>query len=117
MQTHEIILATLITACVSWTIAQEEIFREVRQWLQQTSTGASWWIRKVAYLPTCHYCFSHWVAAWAVWTLGLSWVYWLPIVWGANHSMTLYGLLRQQQKKCSWEAMIKEQQCEASRSR
>jgi len=54
----------LPTACVSWTVTHEEVFREPREWLVQCSrTGRAWWQRKLCYMLTCEYCFSHYVAA------------------------------------------------------
>ena len=52
-------------ACVTWTVTQEEIFRELREWLKafQDRHRDSLWRQKLAYMPTCCYCFSHYVAA------------------------------------------------------
>lgn len=111
-----VLIAVLIVACVTWTITQEEIFKEVRAWLISKSDGAGWLTRKALYLPTCHYCFSHYIAA-LVFTLTftgplrISWIWYFPVVWMANHSMTLYGFLRQLQKRCSYEAKEREYQC------
>lgn len=50
-------------ACLVWTFTQEEIFREFRDTLKtyQREHGDSFWRKKLAYLPTCPYCFSHYV--------------------------------------------------------
>ena len=49
-------------ACVSRTVAFEEIFREPREWcLRQSRTCRRLFTRKFFYLFTCEYCFSHWV--------------------------------------------------------
>lgn len=52
-------------ACVVWTVTQEELFREMRESLAgyQRRMKDSLIRRKLAYLPTCPYCFSHYVAA------------------------------------------------------
>jgi membrane protein required for beta-lactamase induction len=65
---EELVFAVLLAipvACVTWTFTQEELFREVREFLQalQRRHRDSWWRRKLAFLPTCPYCFSHYVAA------------------------------------------------------
>jgi hypothetical protein len=46
-------------------VTKEEIFRELREYCKRRSTCANTArvIRKAFYLPTCEYCFSHWVAA------------------------------------------------------
>jgi hypothetical protein len=60
-----ILLAALPVACIAWTVTQEEIFRELREWLcaRHEDRRLAWWKRKAAYVPTCHFCFSHYVAA------------------------------------------------------
>lgn len=51
-------------ACLTWTVTQEEIFAGVRRTLAgyRSRHNASWWSRQIAYVPTCPYCFSHYVA-------------------------------------------------------
>ena len=55
------------------------------------------------YLFTCEYCFSHYVAALALWVFHLSLLYagwrgylaaWLALVWIANVYMSLFNRLR-----------------------
>jgi hypothetical protein len=54
----------LPTACVSWTITREDVFRDSRDWFAERSrTCRRWWQRKLCYVWTCEYCFSHYVAA------------------------------------------------------
>jgi hypothetical protein len=50
-------------ACISWTLTREEITREVREYLVMERSNPENGIltRKVCYLLTCHYCFSHYV--------------------------------------------------------
>ena len=49
-------------ASVAWTVTHEEIFREPRQYCQeQSETAGSYLRRKFFYVPTCEYCFSHYV--------------------------------------------------------
>jgi hypothetical protein len=57
-------LLPLAIGCVSWTITHEEIFREPRDYCQQRSrTCRTLLARKLFYIPTCEYCFSHYVTA------------------------------------------------------
>lgn len=49
-------------ASVAWTVTHEEIFREPREYCQNQSQSASGLLRrKFFYIPTCEYCFSHYV--------------------------------------------------------
>jgi hypothetical protein len=50
-------------ASVSWTLTKEEIAREPREYLarQAKDPGNGWLLRKLCYVPTCYYCFSHYV--------------------------------------------------------
>ena len=63
------LLLAMPVACLAWTITQEEVFHELREILKayQERHKESFWRRKLAYLPTCPYCFSHYVAALFVW--------------------------------------------------
>jgi hypothetical protein len=59
------LLLGLPVACVAWTVTREEVFKEFREslGLYQKRHRNSLWRQKLAYLPTCPYCFSHYVAA------------------------------------------------------
>ncbi len=49
-------------ASVAWTVTHEEIFREPREYChEQSQTARSLLSRKFFYIPTCEYCFSHYV--------------------------------------------------------
>ena len=102
-------ILALPVACVSWTLAREEIFREPRDWLTACSeTAKHWWQRKLCYAFTCEYCLSHYVAAafvalteyqlllpdWRGFLLG-----WLSTVAVANVYMSAYSRLRVEIKK------------------
>ena len=91
-------------ACVSWTVTHEEVFRELREWFSYRSKHArSLYERKLLYLLTCEYCFSHYVSAAFIalckyqllipgWRGYL--IAWLSLVWVANTYMSLFGRLR-----------------------
>jgi hypothetical protein len=96
-------------ACLAWTVTQEEIFKEPRQYcITQAQQGRRVLQRKFFYLFTCEYCFSHYVALFFLvltdfklflfdWRGYL--IAWFALVWLANIYMSLFGLLRQDIKK------------------
>ena len=96
-------------ACISWTVTHEEIFKEPREWcVKRSKNDKTILSRKVFYLFTCEYCFSHYVTIafltlcnyklllndWCGYILaGFS------LVFIANVYMSLFALLRQAIKK------------------
>jgi hypothetical protein len=100
-----IFLLALTVACIAWTVTNEEVFREVREYCQRKSKNhPKWYCRKFFYLPTCHYCFSHYVTLGVLLVTGQKLVLdnfyghvlaFFAIVWVANVYMTLYAILRQ----------------------
>lgn len=91
-------------ACVAWTVTHEQVFAEFHDWCvdrsRQAGTLAA---RKFFYLFTCEYCFSHYVAAGAVWITGFrllmdgwrgAFIAWFTLVWVANVYMSLFVRLR-----------------------
>lgn len=97
------ILAAVV-ACISWTVTQEEVFREPREHCKKLSLQCRLVAyRKFFYLFTCEYCFSHYVAASLVWVTGYHLLYpdWrgvvvalFTLVWVSNIYMSLFRLLR-----------------------
>ena len=91
-------------ASVAWTVTHEEVFRELRDWCAARSTSCRNLVsRKLFYLFTCEYCFSHWVTAvFLVITryklLFDDWRGYLiagfSLVWLANVYMSFFGRLR-----------------------
>lgn len=96
-------------AFIAWTVTQEELFREPRDYCIGQSKKASHLARrKLFYLFTCEYCFSHYVTLVAVIFTGFKLL--LPdwrgyiiagfaLVWVANCYMNIYAFLRQGIKK------------------
>jgi hypothetical protein len=96
-------------ACISWTVTHEEIFKEPREWcVKHSKNDRTILSRKVFYLFSCEYCFSHYVTIaflilcnyklllndWRGYILaGFS------LVFIANVYMSLFALLRQAIKK------------------
>jgi hypothetical protein len=99
-----LLLLALATACVSWTVTHEEIFREPREFCKNKSERCGrLYQRKFFYLFTCEYCFSHYVAAlFLVLTqfqmLCRGWrgyvIAELALVWIANVYMSAFNRLR-----------------------
>jgi hypothetical protein len=49
-------------ACVAWTVTHEDVFREPREYCKRKSEECRKLLeRKLFYLFTCEYCFSHYV--------------------------------------------------------
>jgi hypothetical protein len=97
-------------SCISWTVTHEEIFKEPRDWCVECSKNSKLLVtRKLFYLFTCEYCFSHYVTIFFIilcdYKLLLTddWRGYLiagfALVFVANVYMSLFGLLRQAIKK------------------
>ena len=99
-----LLLLALPVACAAWTVTHEEVFREPREFCQRMSQSCkSLPQRKFFYLFTCEYCFSHYVAALALWLFRFQLLYagwrgylvaWFAVVWIANVYMSVFNLLR-----------------------
>ena len=99
-----LLMLALPVACASWTVTHEEVFREPRDFCKQKSEQASTLpVRKMFYLFTCEYCFSHYVTALALILFNFQLLYagwrgylvaWFATVWVANFYMSLYNRLR-----------------------
>ncbi|HEX4773500.1 MAG TPA: hypothetical protein VH351_21900 [Bryobacteraceae bacterium] len=97
-------LLSIPIASISWTITHEEIFREPREWcVQKSKACARLYQRKLFYLFTCEYCFSHYVAALFLVLTRFTLLYdgWrgyliaeFGLVWLANIQMSIFNRLR-----------------------
>jgi hypothetical protein len=104
-----LILLSMAVASIAWTVTQEEIFREPRDWCEgQCRAGHSWPVRKFFYVFTCEYCFSHWVTLAVLLVTGFRLVYddwrgslvaFFVLPWLANQWMSVYRRLRVEIKK------------------
>lgn len=57
-----LVVLAIPIASISRTLAQEEIFREPREWCKKRSEACRRLLeRKFFYVFTCEYCLSHWV--------------------------------------------------------
>lgn len=114
-------------ACVAWTVTHEEVFKEPREWCARKSeTCRNLAQRKFFYLFTCEYCFSHYVAAGAIWLTGYrlllpDWrgavLAWFALVWVANVYMSLFGRLRLDIKRERVEIKAEETQQQVEQRR
>jgi hypothetical protein len=94
----------LPVAAVSWTVTHEEVFREPRNYcIKQSESDSRLLWRKLFFIFTCEYCFSHYVAAFFLWLTRYKLLFddWrgyliggFALVWIANQYMSLYGHLR-----------------------
>jgi len=61
-QIYTLLILSLVVASISWTVTQEEVFREFHDFCQgRCKRAKNLAARKFFYLFTCEYCFSHWV--------------------------------------------------------
>jgi hypothetical protein len=99
-----LLLLSIAVASVAWTVTQEEIFREPREYCRRRSErGLSYVERKFFYVFTCEYCFSHWVTLFFLLVTGFrlgidDWrgyvLAFFVIPWLANQWMSVYRRLR-----------------------
>jgi hypothetical protein len=99
-----LIILSLAVASVAWTVTQEELFREPREWCEKCSTRSrNFFARKFFYVFTCEYCFSHWVALFFLIVTGFKLGYedwrgylvaFFVLPWLANQWMSIYRRLR-----------------------
>ncbi|KOS05432.1 hypothetical protein AM493_04860 [Flavobacterium akiainvivens] len=112
-------------ACVAWTVTQEEVFREPREYCITCSKNSKTLLRrKFFYLFTCEYCFSHYITAiflaLSEFQLLLSgWRGYLiagfALVFVANFYMSIFALLRQAIKKEKVEIAVLQKEGETDR--
>lgn len=96
-------------ACIAWTVTHEEVFREPREYcINRSKNDKSILSRKIFYLFTCEYCFSHYVTIFMLILTGyklllMDWrgyiIAGFALVWVANVYMSLFGFARLDIKK------------------
>jgi hypothetical protein len=97
-------IMSLAVASVAWTVTQEEIFREPREYCKRRSeTAKNFLEQKFFYVFTCEYCFSHWVTLFFILLMGFrlgidDWrgyvIAFFVVPWIANQWMSIYRRLR-----------------------
>ena len=91
-------------ASIAWTVTHEDLFREPRDWcVGKSKSCRRLFSRKLFYLFTCEYCFSHWVTAFFLFITRYTLLFddWrgyliagFSLVWLANVYMSFFGRLR-----------------------
>lgn len=99
-----LLILSLAVASVAWTVTQEEIFREWKDYCERRSEAARTVLeQKFFYVFTCEYCFSHWVTLFFLLLTGFAlllddWrgliISFFAIPWVANQFMSAYRRLR-----------------------
>jgi hypothetical protein len=122
-----LLILALPIACVAWTVTHEEVFREPREYCIRQSKDSRWLLtRKVFYMLTCEYCFSHYITIFFLFVsefqlLIEGWRGYLiagfALVWLANAYMSLYAFLRIDLKKERLEASMEERKFVRMRER
>lgn len=103
-QIFVVLVLSLAVASVAWTVTQEEIFAELREYFKRRSeSAANIFLQKFFYVFTCEYCFSHWVTFFFLLITGFrlaidDWrgnlIAFFVIPWIANQWMSLYRRIR-----------------------
>jgi hypothetical protein len=103
-QIYWLVILGLVAGSIAWTVTQEEIFREPRDYCAEKSKACqNLFQRKFFYVFTCEYCFSHWVAIGLIILTNFKlliddWrgyiIAFFAVAWIANQSMSLYRSLR-----------------------
>lgn len=122
MQIYWMIILSVVVASIAWTVTQEEIFREPREYCAKKSkTCNNIFQRKFFYVFTCEYCFSHWVTLfililtqfrllvddWRGYILAF-----FVIPWLANQWMSIYRRLRLEIKHENLQTKVVEEELE-----
>ena len=104
IQIYWLIILSVAVACIAWTVTQEKIFEEPREFAKRKSENSpSLFIRKFCYVWTSEYCFSHWVTFLLLLLTGFKlliddWrgyvIAFFVIPWLANQLMSAYRRLR-----------------------
>lgn len=99
-----LLILSAVIASIAWTVTQEEIFREWRDYCNDKKEDCkSLPQRKFFYVFTCEYCFSHWVTVLILILTGFhllldDWrgyvLAFFAIPWAANQWMGIYRRLR-----------------------
>ena len=103
-QIFGLLIISMATASISWTVTQEEIYREAREFCKtKTENLSSLLQRKFFYLFTCEYCFSHWATTFLLFITGFrlyldDWrgvgLAFFVIPWLLNQMTSIYRRLR-----------------------
>ncbi len=117
-----LIILSMVVASIAWTVTQEEIFKEWREFCDDRHNNCqSLSQRKFFYIFTCEYCFSHWTTILILLLTGFQlliddWrgyiLAFFAIPWVANQMMSIYRRLRVGIKHENLKAKIVEEKLE-----
>jgi hypothetical protein len=117
-----LVMLSIVVASIAWTVTQEEIFREPREYCEERSKNCrSILQRKFFYVFTCEYCFSHWVTILILILTGFKlllddWrgyvLAFFALPWLANQWMSVYRRLRVGIKHENLQAKVVEEKLE-----
>lgn len=117
-----LVILSIVVASIAWTVTQEEIFREPREYCAERSENCKSMLqRKFFYVFTCEYCFSHWVTIFILVLTGFKlliddWrgyvLAFFALPWLANQWMSIYRRLRVGIKHENLQAKIVEEKLE-----
>ena len=123
-------IIALPIACIAWPVTHEEIFRKPREYCEKKSKECKTLLqRKLFYLFTCEYCFSHYITLFFLIITRYHLLYndwrgyiisFFALVWIANIYMSLFGIVRVGMKKEKIETKIKEaelKECEDDKTK
>ncbi|WP_342332861.1 hypothetical protein [Pedobacter sp. FW305-3-2-15-E-R2A2] len=112
-----VFILALPVSCIAWTVTKEQIFKEAQVFFSNQSEKSRYiLVRKICYMFTCEYCFSHYVTLLLLIITQYKLLYpdWrgylisgFSIIWIANVYMSLYNIIRIDLKK---EKIIAKQQ-------
>ena len=99
-----LVILSVVVACCAWTVTQEQIFGEWRDYCKDKYQRCEPLLsRKFYYVFTCEYCFSHWTTLVFLVLTGFKlliddWrgyiLAFFAIPWLANQWMSIYRRLR-----------------------
>ncbi len=99
-----LVILSMVVACIAWTVTQEEIFGEWREYCKDKCEDCGSILeRKFYYVFICEYCFSHWTTLLILIFTGFQlliddWrgyvLAFFAIPWIANQFMSIYRRLR-----------------------
>jgi hypothetical protein len=117
-----LVILSMVVGSISWTVTQEEIFKEWREFCEDRRNNCeSLSQRKFFYVFTCEYCFSHWTTVLILLLTGFQlliedWrgyvLAFFAIPWVANQMMSIYRRLRVGIKHENLKAKVVEEKLE-----
>ena len=119
-QLLQLFILAIPVACISWTVTNEEVFKELREFcINRSKQNKSLVSRKFFYLFTCEFCFSHYITIIILLITKFHLIYagWrgyliagFSLVWIANIYMGLFRKIRLEIKNQKTDVELKEEE-------